>query len=134
MTKDTTIWAGIDIGDRFCQIALLDQDGRTLEESRVRTTPGAIRRYFAGRPQMKIAMEVGTHSPWLNRVLDKEGHEVFVANASKLRLIYNNDQKSDKVDAEMLARVCRFDPQLLYPISHKGVPTPSSTSKCNTSS
>lgn len=64
-------------------------------------------------------MEIGTHSPWLSRLLGKLGHEVLVANACKLRLIHQNNQKSDVVDAELLARLCRFDPQLLYPITHK---------------
>src|SRR5215204_2346383 len=37
---------------------------------------------------MRIAIEAGTHSPWASRVLEECGHEVLVANARKLRLIY----------------------------------------------
>ncbi len=48
------------------------------------------------------------------------GHDALVANACKLHLIHRNEQKSDEVDAELLDRLCRFDPQLLYPICHKG--------------
>jgi len=120
MVEDSTISVGIDIGDRFCQIAILDAAGELAEESRIRTTPAAIRSHFEKQPMARIAMEVGTHSPWLDHLLRELGHEVLVANAYKLSLIHKNDQKSDKVDAELLARICRFDPQLLYPISHKG--------------
>jgi transposase len=37
-----------------------------------------------------------------------------------LRLIYENDRKSDQVDAEYLARLARVDPELLAPIEHRG--------------
>lgn len=120
MSDDNTICAGIDIGDRYSLIAVLDEDGDVNEQTRIRTTPGAFERYFQGKSPMRVAMEVGTHSPWLSQLLEKIGHDVLVGNACKLRLIHKNDQKSDEVDAELLARLCRFDPQLLYPISHKG--------------
>ena len=69
---------------------------------------------------MRIAMEAGTHSPWASRVLKECGHEVLVANARKLRLIYANKRKTDEIDAENLARLARLDPKLLYPLQHRG--------------
>jgi transposase len=69
---------------------------------------------------MRIAIEAGTHSPWVSRVLEECGHEVLVANARKLRLIYANKRKTDEVDAENLARLARLDPKLLYPLRHRG--------------
>src|SRR5918993_1249748 len=53
-------------------------------------------------------------------VLEECGHEVLVANARKLRLIYSNKQKTDEIDAENLARLARLDPKLLYPLKHRG--------------
>jgi transposase len=69
---------------------------------------------------MRIAVETGTHSPWVSRLLGECGHEVLVANARKLRLIYANKRKTDEVDAENLARLARLDPKLLYPVEHRG--------------
>ena len=37
---------------------------------------------------MQVAIEVGTHSSWVNRILEGLGHEVLVANPRKTRLIY----------------------------------------------
>ena len=60
-----------------------------IEEGRVRTSPETFRRRFASEQPLRIAIEAGTHSPWASRVLEEEcGHEVLVANARKLRLIY----------------------------------------------
>jgi transposase len=64
-------------------------------------------------------MEVGTHSPWVSRLLTELGHEVIVAEARKLRLIYRNPRKNDRIDAEYLARLARLDPQLLSPARHR---------------
>ena len=69
---------------------------------------------------MRVAIEAGTHSPWVSRLLEECGHEVLVANARKLRLIYANKRKTDEVDAENLARLARLDPKLLYPLKHRG--------------
>src|SRR5215211_2668985 len=114
--------AGLDLGDKYSYLCLIDTgSGEVVEEGRLRTTPEAFRRRFASeQPPMRIAMEAGTHSPWVSRVLKECGHEVLVANARKLRLIYANKRKTDEVDAENLARLARLDPKLLYPLKHRG--------------
>ena len=113
--------AGLDLGDKYSYLCLVDQEsGESMEEGRLRTTPEALRRRFASEQPMRIAIEAGTHSPWVSRVLEGCGYEVFVANARKLRLIYANKRKTDAVDAENLARLARVDPKLLYPLKHRG--------------
>ncbi len=116
------VTAGLDIGDKYSYLCLIDtENGEVMEEGRLRTTPEAFRRRFASeRPPMRIAIEAGTHSPWASRVLEECGHEVLVANARKLRLIYANKRKTDEIDAENLARLARLDPKLLYPLKHRG--------------
>ena len=56
----------------------------------------------------------------MSRLLEECGHEVLVANARKVRLIYGKGRKTDKLDAESLARLARVDPKLLYPLKHRG--------------
>jgi transposase len=67
-----------------------------------------------------VAIEAGTHSPWVSRVLKECGHEVLEANPHRTRLIYASKRKTDDVDAESLARLARVDPKLLYPFKHRG--------------
>jgi len=115
------ITAGLDLGDKYSYLCLIDQEsGEVVEEGRLRTTPEALRRRFGSEQPMRIAIEAGTHSPWVSRVLEECGHEVLVANARKLRLIYANKRKTDEVDAENLARLAHLDPKLLYPLKHRG--------------
>jgi Transposase len=113
--------AGLDLGDKYPYLCLIDQQsGEVMEEGRLPTTPEAFRRRFASEQPMRIAIEAGTHSPWASRVLEECAHEVLVANARKLRLIYANKRKTDEIDAENLARLARVDPKLLYPLKHRG--------------
>src|SRR5215218_10777723 len=121
-TEHQRMTAGLDLGDKYTYLCLIDtENGEVIEEGRLRTTPQALRRRFdSEQEQLKIAIKVGTHSPWVSRLLKECGHEVFVANARKIRLIYGSGRKSDKLDAQKLARLARLDPELLYPIEHRG--------------
>lgn len=118
-----TVTVGFDVGDRYSQFYVIDAAGVQLEEGRVATTPSAIERWCRARPQARIVVESSTHSPWISRVAAAAGHEVIVANARRLQLIAQNDSKSDRADAELLARLGRVDPRLLAPIRHRRAET-----------
>ncbi len=118
-TTLSTMTIGIDLGDRKSHICVLDTTGEVVEESQISTTPKALRARFEGLAPTRIALEVGGHSAWVSELLGELGHEVIVANARKLRMIFQSDSKNDRLDAEQLARVARLDPKLLYPIEHR---------------
>jgi transposase len=111
---------GLDLGDRFTEGRVIDSGGELVEGFRVRTTPRALSDRLASYPPSRIVLEVGTHSPWISRLVAEHGHEAIVANPRRVRLISENDSKSDGVDAELLARLGRIDPALLKPIVHRG--------------
>ncbi len=112
--------AGLDLGDNYSHLSLLDtESGEVIEEARLRTTPEAFRRRFDSERSLRIAIEAGTHSPWVSRLLEECSHEVLVANPRKTRLIYGERRKTDKLDAEKLARLARLDPKLLSPLRHR---------------
>jgi transposase len=113
--------AGLDLGDKYSYLYLIDTDtGKVVEEGRLRTTPEALRRRFCSEQPMTVAIEAGTHSPWVSRVLKECEHKVLVANPRKTRLIYGQGRKTDRLDAEKLARLARVDPKLLWPLEHRG--------------
>lgn len=119
MSKDSMLFVGVDLGDKFSQLTVLDEAGEMLEEARLPTTRLGFERKFSMLPTSRVAMEVGTHSRWASQLLEDLGHEVLVANARKLRAIYDNPRKGDEADAETLARLARLDPKLLSPIHHR---------------
>jgi transposase len=96
-----------------------DQAALTVLEQKLATTPDAMKKTFESMPRCRIAMETGTHSPWVSRALTVLGHEVIVAHAQKVRLIVKSRRKDDRLDARMLARLARIDPALLSPVQHR---------------
>jgi len=110
---------GLDLGDRSSHYCVLDEKGRILVESKVSTSPNAIKEVFGSKPRSRIAVETGMHSPWVSRLLSGLGHEVIVAHARNVRLIGESRRKDDRLDAQTLARLARIDPQLLSPVQHR---------------
>jgi transposase len=120
MDKNRTLFIGMDLGDRWSRLTILDPaEGQVVEESRVPTSGGAMQRKFSALAPARVAMEVGTHSRWVSQALRDLGHEVLVANARKLRVILDNPRKGDRADSHTLARLARLDPKLLFPIEHR---------------
>ncbi len=116
---NTHITIGMDLGDRDHISVVFDANGKEVQVSKVNNTKSAIMRYFSAYENATVAIEAGTHSPWISAVLKEMGHKVYVGNPRKLRLIWDCDDKSDERDARMLALVCRVEPRLLWPIKHR---------------
>lgn len=112
---------GCDLGDKKTEICVLGADGKVKERTSVRTTRKAVGEWF-NRTAAHVVIEVGTHSRWVSAVVGKLGHRVTVANPRRVKLISANDNKTDRHDAELLARLGRVDEALLSPVVHRGTP------------
>ena len=120
-TPTTTV--GLDLGDTESVFVRLEADGVMQRPQRVRTTPAAIDRVLGALPPARIVLEVGTHSPWVDRLLRARGHEVIVANPSATYGAHRRRKRNDRLDAEFLARQGRADVALLHPIQHRAETT-----------
>jgi transposase len=115
------ITIGVDLGDIWSHYCTLNEDGEVIDRGRFRTHPTGVEKRFRDLERARVAMEVGTHSIWVSEQIQELGHEVIVANVRELRAISHSDRKSDKVDAEKIARYARLDPEILRPIAHRTV-------------
>ena len=84
---------GLDLGDKSSRCCALDEGAEVVFEYSLATTKKAIAELFAGLEPCLIAMEVGTHSPWVSRLLTRLGHQVIVANAREVKLITESSRK-----------------------------------------
>jgi transposase len=119
MTNYATTTIGMDLGDTWTVLCVLDESGEMVEQSRVRTRRKEMLAHFTMRSPARVVLEVGTHSPWVSRLLEELGHEVIVANSRRVRAIAESQKKTDENDAELLARLGRVDPKLLAPLAHR---------------
>ena len=110
---------GMDLGDKTSRCCAISESGEVLFEKGVSTTKKGMAEVFGALARCRVALEVGTHSPWVSRLLANLGHEVIVANARQVKLISQSTRKDDKLDAHTLARLARIDPELLRPIRHR---------------
>jgi transposase len=117
--RKRSITIGMDLGDKTSHYYVLDSEGELVREGTVTTTKKGMKQRFGSLQRCRMAMEVGTHSPWVSRLLGSLGHEVIVANARQVKLISASSRKSDRLDAQTLARLARMDPELLRPIRHR---------------
>jgi transposase len=117
--KEQKLTIGVDLGDCWSFYCVLDETAQIILEQKLPTTPEAMKRTFGKIPQSRVALETGTHSPWVSRLLTELGHEVIVAHAQKVESITKSNRKDDRHDARTLARLARFDPELLGPVRHR---------------
>src|SRR5580698_4738235 len=117
--RQGSLTIGMDLGDKTSHYYVVDSEDEMKREETVAKTKKGMKQRFGSLPKCRIAIEVGTHSPWVSRVLSSFGHEVIVANARQVKLISSSSRKDDRLDAQTLARLARVDPQLLRPIRHR---------------
>lgn len=111
---------GLDLGDKNSSYCILSEQGEILFESTLPTTKAGLGHIFEGMARCRIALEVGTHSPWVSRHLGQLGHEVITSNARNVAYIGKSTRKNDRMDARKLARLARYGAELLSPIRHRG--------------
>ena len=109
---------GLDLGDRSHHVCVMDATGQIIREGALSNTRPALAKLLADFPRATVAIEAGTHSPWISRYLTGLGAHVLVANPRKLHAISRSERKCDRRDAQMLARLARVDAALLHPIQH----------------
>src|SRR5580698_5189891 len=119
LSKEQKLTIGLDLEDRWSFYCVLDEAGQVIWEQKLPTTSEAMKQTFGGIPRSLIALETGTHSPWVSRLLSELGHQVIVAHAQKVQWITKSSRKDDRHDARTLARLARVDPELLGRVRHR---------------
>ncbi len=109
---------GLDLGERSHYVCVLDATGQILHEGPLLNDRVALALLLTRHPAATVALEAGTHSPWISRYLTGLGATVIVANPRKLHAISRHERKCDRRDAVMLARLARADAALLHPLQH----------------
>jgi transposase len=113
------VFVGCDLSDKTASLCVLDVRGRVIARADVRLREPEMAAWFSRQPRARVVLEVGSHSAWVSRLLKRVGHEAIVANPRQVELIARSQRKTDKRDAELLARLGRADVSLLAPVQHR---------------
>ena len=113
--------AGIDLGSKRSEICWLDAAGEVVERRRIATRAVELEKAFGAQPAMQVVIESGGQSNWVRRRLAALGHTVIVADARRLKLIWETHSKDDKRDARLLAEIALRWPELLNPVEPRSL-------------
>ena len=78
---------GIDLSDRTGKFYAIDDEGKKIAEGTIALRTPELEKWARSIAPTVMAIEAGTHSPWISRLLARCGHEVIVANPVKVALI-----------------------------------------------
>lgn len=120
VTQASCRFFGLDVGDRVTHLCCVDGERVVVERQRFPTSPDGVQKVFASRPPAKIVLEVGSQSPWMSDLLRSLGHEVIIADARRVAELTRAGRKTDRRDAETLARLLQGMPELLGAVHHRG--------------
>lgn len=118
-TPATDLFIGLDVGDRRTHACVIDADDEVVERFAFPTTREALKEALKRYRSCKVVLEVGSQSPWMSSFLRDLGHDVLVADARKVRQFTKDNHKTDKRDAELLARLLRGVPKMLGNVRHR---------------
>jgi transposase len=118
MTNNISETIGCDLGDKKSELCVLGADGAVTLRTSVRMTRKAMTTFFT-RTAAHVVIEVGAQSRWVAQLLEELGHKVTIANPRRVKAISDSDTKTDRRDAELLARLGRADIHLLAPVQHR---------------
>ena len=111
---------GLDVGDRMTHFCVLGPDDEVVARGKFATTSGELCSALKRWRDALVVLEAGSQSPWMSRALESDGYQVHVADPRRVELLSKDPRKSDRRDAELLARLGRLGPTLIGQIFHRG--------------
>jgi transposase len=120
IANPSPVTIGLDVGDRNTHHCVLDSARSVVVRGSFATTRKELSKTLAPFRGARVALEAGSQSPWMSRHLRNEGFDVHVVDPRRVQLISKDPRKTDRRDAEVLARLEAGMPELLGTIHHRG--------------
>jgi transposase len=103
-------YVGIDLHKQTIVLCVVNQERKVLERKRfLCAEPERIRGYFAEVGSFQAVIEATASYEWLVALLEPLAQRIVLAHPGKLRVIAESVNKSDKLDAQVLATFLAMD-------------------------
>ncbi len=101
-------YIGIDVHCKFCEVAVVDKEGKLLMRRSVKTgAKELIEAVLQVKGKRSVVIEESTLAGWVRRTLAPYADDFVVAEPKHNALIACSENKNDKTDAERLAQLMR---------------------------
>jgi len=114
---------GLDVGDSTTHFCVLDAQRAVLSRGRFATRCHVLLQTLAAWPASHVVLEAGSQSPWMAAALREAGFSLHVVDPRRVALISKDPRKTDRRDAETLARLGLGCPELLGQVHHRDLQT-----------
>jgi transposase len=118
-TRQHGFYCGVDLHARTISVCILDQSGAIVREATIAAHPTEFLRAVAGfRDDLIVGVECMFAWYWLADLCQHEQIAFVLGHALYLKAIHGGKAKTDRIDAEKLARVLRggtFPLAYVYP-------------------
>jgi transposase len=101
------IYIGCDLHKRTSSLCIKTQEGRVLEELKIKTTKETFVEALQNYQGAHIVFEPVSQSWWLGDILEEMGLIVYLANAREVKAIAHAKVKNDTIDAKVLCDLLR---------------------------
>jgi transposase len=101
---------GIDLHKKTISVCVVNQERKVLKRQTLFCAePGKITAFFQGWGEFQAVVEATASYEWLWQLLEPWAQRLVLAHPKKLRIIAESKNKSDKLDAQVLAEFLALD-------------------------
>ncbi len=101
---------GIDLHKRIIMICVMNDKREVMERKRFSNDEtDEMKVFFESQGKLRAVFEATGSYEWFYRLLEPLAEKVVLVHPKKLRVIAESTQKSDKVDAQVLALFLSLD-------------------------
>ncbi|MEO0650834.1 MAG: IS110 family transposase [Planctomycetota bacterium] len=120
VTSTNSLFLGLDVGDRKTHFCLINEDREVVRRGHFATCQEGLAKALSKLPRCQVTLEAGSQSPWMSSELREAGFGVLVADPRKAAALVRGQRKTDRRDAESLARLLQGMPEMLGRVYHRG--------------
>src|SRR5438309_2905812 len=103
-------FVGIDLHKKTISVCVVNQERKVLQRRTLACVePHNIVKFFDGLGEFTAVMEATASYEWLWQLLEPLAQRLVLAHPKKLRVIAESKNKSDRLDAQVLAEFLALD-------------------------
>jgi len=105
-----TYYCGLDVSNKSIVFCIVDEKGEVLRRDVTTVTTAGLRDAFRNLPkkdELRCVTEAGPLAESVCLMIEELGHAIAILDPRRAKAVTATRRKTDRLDAEMLAQLCR---------------------------
>jgi len=100
-------YCGLDVSNKSTAVCVVNASGRVVKQLQTSTTERGLREGLKEYKGLRCVVEAGPLAESICNFVEKVGHKIEILDPRRAKAVTSGKRKTDKLDAEKLAQVCR---------------------------